>query len=169
MKNEKKSDPIPNADGFRLPEAYFESLSERITEVVDLHQVLPSKEGYTLPEGYFTDLENRLKSIPENTKSKVIPLRRIMQWTTAAAVLALVLWAGWWKNYQTSPLHDLETLSQTEIQYYLENRSSEWDAYILGDLFSYEQLDEIALGDIPLSDEELMQYLMEQEVFPEQP
>ncbi|NNL83979.1 MAG: hypothetical protein HKP28_11370, partial [Winogradskyella sp.] len=44
-------------EGFKLPEGYFEGLTDRILErVAEDTSDLPQKEGFTVPEGYFDSL-----------------------------------------------------------------------------------------------------------------
>ncbi|MBT8312424.1 MAG: hypothetical protein HKP23_06290, partial [Flavobacteriaceae bacterium] len=50
-------------EGFKLPEGYFEGLTDRILErVAEDTSDLPEKEGFTVPEGYFDSLNERVRA-----------------------------------------------------------------------------------------------------------
>ena len=57
----------------------------------DLHK----NAGFTVPEGYFESLENRLSEIPYREKTRVLPLRtKLVPYVSLAAGFAILLTVG---------------------------------------------------------------------------
>jgi len=165
---------------YQVPEGYFEELSPILAG-------LRQRPVYTVPEGYFEELAGEIaariaqeghdpiKTIPA-APARVIPIGRRGAWwrySAAAVVAGLVLTIGWLRLHNTSgrkgaPVdvaHSLYTVSDQEIQNYLDNHNNtplaEPDSIInsTATLNVDENDVKSLLGDIP--DGELKQYLEE--------
>ncbi len=124
-------------NGFKVPDAYFDTFASHLKDRQQLQALNGSKnEGFQIPSDYFKTIELRIK---EHTKtSKVITLwwsdpRAITASLTAIAavlVLLLLLWNP------TTPQTNFESISSTSLNDYFEERD-------IQEFLTYEELAKI--------------------------
>ena len=61
-------------EGYKTPEGYFDSLSDRIMERMEEDPLgLPKKEGFQVPDGYFDSLEQKILDKVDKPEPNVMP------------------------------------------------------------------------------------------------
>jgi len=153
---------------YQVPEGYFEELSPILTG-------LRERPVYTVPEGYFEELAGQIVSRVKPAPARIVTMRRPGTWwrySAAAVVVGLVLTLGWLRLHTSgrngTPVdvaHSLYTVSDQEIQNYLDNHNNiplaEPDSILNSTATLNVDENDVKnlLGDIP--DGELKQYLEE--------
>lgn len=103
-----------NKGGFKMPEGYFESLSDRILEQVE-----------EAPETKMAHMDSLSSASPAKVK-KIRPYRMI---AAAASVMLLIVAGLWFMNPSetTSQYAELEKLNEEGVLKYLDENMDEFD------------------------------------------
>lgn len=141
---------------FKTPEAYFDTLKDRLMEAVEQERAaFPDKEGFTVPEGYFDSVSEKvLKKAPRKNPIVVqlYPYKNIIYAVSSAAAVVLLVFG---LQYQPSDSVSFDTLASAEIVDYLSYETADLNTYEIGidDEMYNEVLDE------NLEEENIMNYL----------
>ncbi|HEX5624605.1 MAG TPA: hypothetical protein VFX48_01205 [Saprospiraceae bacterium] len=166
MDDPKPEFPIhrKSGSGYRLPEDYFDRLSDRIMDRVEqnaLPEILKTSP-FRAPDAYFELLEDRIiNGLP--TRSKPLVVRSIFRssWIYAVAACALVLLSWFGLNlYNGSPNEDfLADTTEEELLEYVSAYASDFDETALALVL---QEDELNSFEIPEEmDDETSELLIE--------
>lgn len=152
---------ISNENPFTIPSNYFETLTERIENRINLAtiQTLVPTDGFQVPVGYFAELTNRIHS--KTQENKVLGRKKNMfsSWVSysAAASVAMVIGVFLYFNSSVYSINNkLADVPDQEIINYLQIHSTLADTpYII------ENLSEDGLQDVStdVSSEDLEQYI----------
>lgn len=173
-KEEGKIFSIKTKDtGFNIPDQYFENFERKIlTTIADKEQekidfCKVKKPGFTVPNQYFETLERTLstKILKKESTTKVIsiPVVKKLIYLSGIAtmiVLAVVLW----KQEQTSTL-DFDSIAISDIQEYIRNGNIEVSDDELAVLLDTEISLMESFEDTHLSDEDLENYLLKEDLY----
>ncbi|MDH3697871.1 MAG: hypothetical protein OER83_04355 [Flavobacteriaceae bacterium] len=146
--------------GFKTPEGYFDSLTDRILEKVGKEsQSAPENEGFSTPDNYFESFNDKLKARMEPKETKVVQLRSYRRYWVAAASIAaiflLVVVIPWGGTEESS----FDTLASAEIEAYLDEGDLGLSSYELAEFIAEDALQEDAIMEMNIEDENIMEYL----------
>lgn len=155
MKSEK------HINAFKVPEAYFDKLEDRIMQKVSMEQ-LPKQTGMLVPKQYFEQLEARIIAKTNNTekqqqKPKVI---RLKTWRYVAAV-ACMLALGIWIQKDTNTSIELSANLYTIDNYIEEIMLDMPESSVLSLIEELDSLDETTPFGYKINKKEVEEYLME--------
>ncbi|MBT8204708.1 MAG: hypothetical protein KJO20_04975 [Eudoraea sp.] len=150
-------------EGFKLPEGYFEGLTDRILErVAEDTSDLPQKEGFTVPEGYFDSLNERVRA---NTSSGEDPkVVRLNPWKkyyfVAASIAALIVIVIGFRLSQAEN-YTFSDLANAELESYLNETDLGLTSYEIAEVLPIEELEVNDILDTALNEESIIDYLDE--------
>jgi hypothetical protein len=148
-----------NKHGFKIPNDYFASMDKHLVDRME-ETYFPQHHGLSAPKNYFDTIEDRiLTSVShESTKSKVVPLFA-KKWMPFVSGVAACFIAGLfiWNLLNVNS----KLIADTEISAYIENGTLSVDTQDLAQLLTEEDMDELTLEAVFLSDENLESYLLE--------
>lgn len=150
---------------FKVPEAYFDKLEDRIMQKVSMEQ-LPKETGMQVPSNYFEQLEARIiantsSSVSTKHKPKVIRLKKWYYVAAAACIVVLGIWIQ--DNKQTDTL-GFETLASNanNLDVYIEDMVINMaDSSVLSLIDELDDLDEKTPFGYKINKKEVEEYLME--------
>ncbi|NND15763.1 MAG: hypothetical protein HKN89_05520 [Eudoraea sp.] len=146
--------------GFKTPEGYFDSLTDRIMDKIgeESHSIAEN-EGFKTPEGYFEAFNDKLKGRLEVKETKVVQIRSYRNYWVAAASIAaiflLVIVIPWKATEESS----FEGLASADIEAYLGADELGLSSYELAEFIPEDVLEEEAIMDLSVEDENIMEYL----------
>ncbi len=150
-------------EGFKLPEGYFEGLTDRILEgIAEDTSKLPDKEGFAVPEGYFDSLDERVrKAISPDEDSKVVRLNPWKKYYfVAASIAALIIIVIGFQLSQTQEF-TFSDLANAELENYLDETDLGLTSYEIAEVLPIEELDVNDILDTALNEENILDYLDE--------
>ena len=150
-------------EGFKLPEGYFEGLTDRILEGIEEDtSKLPDKEGFAVPEGYFDSLDERVrKAISPDEDSKVVRLNPWKKYYfVAASIAALVIIVIGFQLSQTQEF-TFSDLANAELENYLDETDLGLTSYEIAEVLPIEELEVNDILDTALNEENILDYLDE--------
>lgn len=152
MKKQKHS-------GFTLPEGYFESFNEKLSESLrDKEAHLPDDDGFALPTGYFETFNDRLRERLAPSDTGVVSLnytKYLLVAATVAAVAVLVFLLPEKGGMQTG----FEDLQGTDIVAYMDEGELELTDDEIAQLLPIDELEMNDMLTNGLNDENIMEYL----------
>jgi hypothetical protein len=124
-------------NGFKVPDAYFDTFASHLKEELQLRTLDESKKkGFSVPSGYFETVDVRIKEYGKTTK--VIALwwsdPRVLTGSLAAVAAALVFLLLLWNP--AGPQNNFENISSTALNDYFEEQD-------IQEFLSYEELGKI--------------------------
>ena len=144
-----------NKNGFKVPEHYFESLENSISNQIKT-QDISKKSGFHVPKNYFEEFTSELTN--KNKKSKVIPLNAWNRWAAAASIIAISILGAIYidtispkKNLQFSDLDD------DMIEQYFEYNLDSQEEFI--DLENTSIKENLDTNISELNDQDIIEYL----------
>ena len=147
--------------GFKAPDAYFESIEDRVVNRLndDVNLDDKSDSGFKMPDNYIGSIEDKVfDTLNEDKAVKVIPLfsRRNILYVSGVAAAIMILF-GIFLNGPTG----LDDLDVDVVETYLEQQYL--DTYDIASLLTDEDLSQEDFGIINdnLSEESLEDYLMD--------
>jgi hypothetical protein len=146
--------------GFKTPEGYFDSLTDRILDQVgEESQAVPENEGFGMPDNYFESFNDKLKARMEPKETKVVQMRSYRQYWVAAASIAaiflLVVVIPWGGTEESS----FDALASADIEAYLDEGELGLSSYELAEYIPENALEEDDIMELSLEDENIMEYL----------
>ncbi len=150
-------------EGFKLPEGYFEGLTDRILEGIEEDtSKLPDKEGFAVPEGYFDSLDERVrKAISPDEDSKVVRLNPWKKYYfVAASIAALIIIVIGFQLSQTQEF-TFSDLANAELENYLDETDLGLTSYEIAEVLPIEELEVNDILDTALNEENILDYLDE--------
>ena len=150
-------------EGFKLPEGYFEGLTDRILEgIAEDTSKLPDKEGFAVPEGYFDSLDERVrKAISPDEDSKVVRLNPWKKYYfVAASIAALIIIVIGFQLSQTQEF-TFSDLANAELENYLDETDLGLTSYEIAEVLPIEELEVNDILDTALNEENILDYLDE--------
>lgn len=143
--------------GFKVPEDYFNSFDDRLTNKLNEKQLSDIKTpGFKIPDDYFTSLEDKIMQRAESKQIPTIKLRTKNRLYYIAGIAAsLILIAAIFLNRNTDTSISIEM-----VETYFENSSL--DSYELAELLSEADLldDDFKLIETEFNEENLESYLL---------
>ena len=151
---DEDSSIIPKSNGLKVPENYFDELEERLFENLDSE--LPEDTGFKVPDSYFKNFEVKPEIHREN---KVIQLfkrnrSRIIGLAVAASILLLF---SIFPIFNNSNSLDFDSLSDNDMESWLELNSDEINSFELADIIDDEDLYAAEM----ISEEDISDYLIQ--------
>ena len=150
-------------EGFKLPDGYFEGLTDRILEkVAEDTSSLPKKEGFKVPEGYFDSLNERVSTnIAPDEDTKVIRLNPWKKYYfVAASIAALIVIVIGFRLSQTES-YTFSDLANAELESYLNETDLGLTSYEIAEVLPIEELEVNDILDTALNEENILDYLDE--------
>lgn len=151
---------------FKTPEGYFDNFNGRLMrrleeeEVDDQSEIIPKTDGFAVPKGYFETLNSDLFSRLSDSRTKVVTLKSYKTfYYAAAAVAVLFVLVFAWNNDQ--PKVDFNDLANAEITAYFEDEDFGLSSYEIAEVLPLEDLSLIDVAEVPLEDENILEYLDE--------
>ncbi len=153
MKDKKNS-------GFKVPEGYFESFGEKLSEKIrEPGSFLPSQEGFSVPEGYFETFNEKLAKRIDLPEAKVITLYQYKKHLWAAASVAAIVAFFLLMPGNTAGDLTFDDLAGTEIALYMENNELELTDDEIAQMVPVEDLEMSDMMDNQLEEDNIMEYL----------
>jgi len=144
--------------GFKTPENYFETFSERLNERLNEKDVIGVKNaGFKIPENYFETFEsNFTDKLNDKEETKIIQFKSKRTWYYAAGIAAsiVLLLSIIFTNKNGISIDKLETVA---IESYLYQE--EYSAEELTSLFQLNEISETDFIKLNISEETLNNYL----------
>ncbi|MBT8322251.1 MAG: hypothetical protein KJO94_02125 [Eudoraea sp.] len=150
-------------EGFKLPEGYFEGLTDRILErVAEDTSDLPEKEGFTVPEGYFDSLNERVraKTFP-GEDPKVVRLNPWKKYYFVAASIAALIVIVIGFRLSQAESYTFSDLANAELESYLNETDLGLTSYEIAEVLPIEELEVNDILDNALNEESIIDYLDE--------
>ncbi len=151
---------ISKKEGFKIPEGYFEGLSEEIMSKLDAGSLdLPKSDGFTAPDGYFDSLGKEVLAKEQTDEIRVIRLKpyKKLFFAAASVAAAVVLIFGW--QWQSSQSVDFGDIASGELQAYFEDNSTGLTSYEIAEVLPIEDLELDDILESNLNDENIVDYL----------
>lgn len=148
-----------NENRFRVPDSYFDTLDDRITEVAFLESLKDKASGFQVPEDYFDKVEETILAKVKEQEPKVISLNSYTLFKYAAGIAAVVMiFVSVFQFSAADQPLSFETIDDTLISQYLEE-----DFFELSDseFESYISLDKVEVSNAGLTDQEIFDYFSE--------
>ena len=120
---------------------------------------LPNKDGFKVPEGYFDSLNKKVLEKVTEKEIKVIRLQAYKKYFYAAASVAaivLLVLSMQWKDKSSFTFDDL---ARTDIEIYLEENDLGLSSYELAEVLLTEEMEVNDILNIELDDENIIDYL----------
>lgn len=132
-----------NKNSFRVPDSYFKDFNESLFKKLDMQSIENKTSDFAVPSDYFNTFNVTLP-IEENKKtgakkSKVIAL--FNQWQSLAALFIIGLTITLGYRYLTQTSASFDTLSSSDILYYME-QNTDMTAYEISEDLSITNLQE---------------------------
>ena len=150
-------------EGFKVPEGYFEGLTDRILDrVKEKAPDLPKEEGFTLPEGYFDSLNERVqKRLSDSENPGVIRMNPWKKYYFVAASIAALVVIVIGIRMSRSDDFTFSDLASTELENYLNETDLGLTSYELAEVLPVEELEVNDILDAGLNEENIIDYLDE--------
>ena len=153
---------ISKQDGFKIPDGYFEGLTDRIMDRVseEVHG-LPKSDGFQTPEGYFDTLSDQIleRSKKEDTKVvKLYPYRKILITAASIAAVVVIFIGLQWQGNQGLTFEDIANM---ELEEYFDNNASAINTYEIAELMPLDELEVTDILESEWDEENIVEYLDE--------
>ncbi|MBR9846643.1 MAG: hypothetical protein GYB35_11345 [Algicola sp.] len=152
-----KKDKLQNikTSGFKIPEAYFSNVEERVRNEVRVKDKA-DQSGFQVPENYFDTLDDHILSRLEH-ETPVINLKSQQVFYYVAGIAAsLIVMFNVFYTPETITIGDVETVS---IENYLE--VEDYTTYELASLLTEEDLKAFNLINSEISETTIEDYLLD--------
>ncbi len=153
MKNKKKQHKA-----MQLPENYFTNFQDKLFERLEVDtSFLPQTDGFIVPKGYFDSLEDRIAKNVFSTKKqgKIVNIKPLYYLSAVAASIVLLISLGVFNKKPVS----FDTVAVTEIEEYIQFKSSDISTLDLANLFNEKELEQIQLEQEVIDEENMVEYL----------
>jgi len=151
---------ISKEEGFKIPQGYFEGLSEEIMSKLDNPSFdLPESDGFKAPEGYFDSLGKKVLAKKPEGQTRVIRLKpyKKLFFAAASVAAAVVLIFGW--QWQTNRSLEFGDIASGELLAYFEDHSTGLTSYEIAEVVPIEDLELNDILERSLDDENIVDYL----------
>ncbi|MDH7447207.1 hypothetical protein [Aquimarina sp. 2201CG14-23] len=160
------------SSGLKIPDDYFDTFEDRLMQKLNSNSEevtkLPDnlKTGLTTPDAYFENIEATIlqKTIHANKETKVISLfsrKNILYISGIAAMIAIIVSIS--INTDNDPLV-FDTIDIADIQEYFDEGNAEFSDIEIAELLDDEANLADSFSDTQLSEEELENYLSDEEL-----
>lgn len=157
-RNDKKSevDIFPKRTGYQVPDGYFDKLTDKIMDRVDI----PTYDETDLPESYFEILPDRIMSRTktEAPSARVVGISSWKKYTSIAASLAIIIMGYHYFNSDTETGKDMAASDELILEY-LDEYDVDLETATLSEL-KYIQ-DEFNMLDIVEESDVLYEYYLD--------
>ena len=153
---------ISKNDGFKTPEGYFESLTDRLVEKMKEESAgLPKSDGFKVPDGYFDSVNKEILSKLDQPEPKVVrlyPYKKLLYTAASIAAVVLIFIGLQWQGDQSLTFGDLANM---ELAEYFEDNTTGISSYELAEVFTVEDLEVSDILEDEWSEENIADYLDE--------
>ncbi|MEA1786935.1 hypothetical protein U1E44_12605 [Arenibacter sp. GZD96] len=134
---------LQSKNGFKIPEGYFENVSERILHTIEHTAQEKPNEGFKVPANYFDHLDQRILKRLEPPKGKLITHNAFTKYYYAAVAIAAIflVFFGLNKNPVQNAIFDFEDLSFSDIETYFETNEFGFTSYEIAEMIPVDQLE----------------------------
>jgi len=148
--------------GFKTPQGYFESLSDKLMGKLSHEEsILPKEDGFAIPKDYFETLNQKILAKLNEKESKVVQLHSYRKYYYAAASVAAIILLVFAINRNTANAPTFEDLASSDIESYFENNEMGLSSYEIAEVLP---IDELEINDIlenQLNEDNVIEYLNE--------
>ncbi|SFU55824.1 hypothetical protein SAMN05216480_10772 [Pustulibacterium marinum] len=158
-------------DGFKLPEDYFgkfeDNLFNTVSEKSDFH--LPDTSGFEVPHNYFETLEDRIltKIQSEKHQGQKVKSLKTVKYILGGIAAALIISLSIINIKPTTAEDELNNLSSTDVENYIDDGYLSLSSYDIGELFS-DEISDISMT-TSLDDDAIIDYLVTYDITQEEP
>lgn len=151
---------IPENNGFKTPENYFETFSSRLLTQVALEDKVSKDSGFKTPDGYFDGLNAKILQKVKKKEPKVISLLSFKKYYYAAsAVAAVFLFFIVLKfNVQTDTI-SFQDIADVDIESYFNEHDLGLSTYDLAEIVPVDQLEIQDIVETSILEEQIVNYL----------
>ena len=147
---------FPKKSGYKMPENYLETIEANVLNEINTSE-FSVQQQQDVPKGYFDTVEDTVfkKIEKESSKEpKVIKLKpKLVTISAAIAIAASILLLFTLFTNETKASYNLETLSASEVEIWIEDGYISLDAYQIAEVYSDVNFeDEFDKEDIELLD-----------------
>lgn len=153
---------ISKQDGFKIPEGYFEGLTDRIMDRVsaEVHD-LPKSDGFKAPEGYFDTLSDEILERSKKDETKVVKLYPYRKFLITAASIAAVVVIFIGLQWQGEQGLSFEDIANMELEEYFDDNTSALNTYDIAELMPLDELEVTDILETEWDEENIVEYLDE--------
>ena len=149
-----------NNGGFKIPEGYFEGLTEKlIGKMADETSVAQKEDGFTVPKDYFETLNDQIKAKIKQKESKVVQLSPYKRYYFAAAAVAAILLVFFGLNLNTKVEPKWDDLVNSEIENYFETNELGLTSYEIAEVLPVDEFDINDILETHLNEDIVIEYL----------
>ncbi|WP_298311688.1 hypothetical protein [uncultured Aquimarina sp.] len=160
------------SSGLNVPDNYFDTFENQLMEKLNSEEKEASilvdriKTGLTTPERYFENVEEKIlqKTITAHKETKVVSLfsrKNILYVSGIAAMIAIIISISIHKENDS---FNFDNIDVADIQEYFEEGNAEFSDAEIAELLDDETNLTDAFGNTELSEEELEDYLSDEEL-----
>lgn len=148
--------------GFKTPEGYFESFSEKLKDKLSQGEpVLPKEDGFTVPKDYFETLNQKIKNKVSEKETKVVQLHSYRKYYYAAASIVAIIVLVFGVNWNTTNSLTFEDLASSDIESYFENNEVGLSSYEIAEVLPVDELEINDILENQLNEDNIIEYLNE--------
>jgi len=147
-------------NGFKIPDSYFDKLSEKIYSNIVSDTAIPKNDGFNVPDNYFDTVHTNVQKRIHNLEPKVIKLAsyRKKYYLVSAVAAAIVLFITiLFNNYTTTV--SFQDLASTEIDSYFNDMDLDLSTYDLAQMLPIDEFEITDVIDTKINEEQIINYL----------
>lgn len=153
-------DKLSENNNFKVPEGYFESLSDKIMVSIAQEETSYAQgKGFKVPEDYFVSLNSKILQKLEEGETKVISLKSYKKYYYMAASVAAVIALFIVIQLNSVKMVSYSNLANADIEQYFEYNELGISSYDLAEIISLNDIDFNDILENRLDNDHIIDYL----------